>query len=57
MIGEMTVTSAKALLADIQDEKNSRRSICQVLGAYYVEIIHPILTMRLVYSNGIQRSC
>ena len=47
----LVVTAAKALLANIWDEKKPRRSICQVLGTYYVGIIHPMLTMQLVYSK------
>ena len=54
MIGEMTVTSAKALISEIRNEKNPQRSICQVLGGDYVRILHPMLTMRLFYSNGSQ---
>ena len=46
-IYDIAVTSAKALLVDIQDKKNLR-SICKVLGADYVGRIHLMLTMRLV---------
>ena len=48
-IGDMVVTSAKVLLAKIRDEKSLRRSICKVLGADYVGIIHPMLTMWMLY--------
>ena len=48
MIGEMDITTAKALLAEIRDEKNPRQRIYQVLGGDSVGIIHPMLTMRLV---------
>ena len=51
MLGEMVVTSYKALLENIRFEKKSRRSICQLLGEYHVGIIHPMLTMRLEYSK------
>ena len=51
MIGGVAVTAAKVLLADILDEKNPWQSICQVLGAYCVGIIHPMLTMRMVCSK------
>ena len=51
MIGEMAVTENKALLSEIQDEKNPQRSICQVMGADYVGIIYPMLTMRLICSK------
>ena len=51
IIGEMVVTAAAAPLAEIRDEKNPRRSICQVLGADSVGVIHLMLTMQLVYST------
>ena len=51
MIGEMAITAAKALFAKIWDGKNPRRIIYQVLGGDYVGIIHPMLTIRLVYSK------
>ena len=49
MIGDMAVTVAKALLANILDEKRLQNSICQVMGEDYVGIIHPMMTMRLVF--------
>ena len=51
MIGEMAVTATKALLANIRDGENPRRSICRVLGSDYVGIIHPIMTTKLVCSK------
>ena len=51
MIGGMVVLSSKALLAKIRDEKKPWRIIYQVLGAYYVVIIHMMLTMQLVCSK------
>ena len=51
IVGEMVVTASKALLAEIQDEKQPRRSICRVLGVDSVGIIYPMLTMLPVCSK------
>ena len=51
MKGEMSFTADKALLANIQDKKNPRQSICQVLGEGSIRIIHPMMTMWLVCSK------
>ena len=51
MVGEMYIIAAKALLAKIQYEKKTRRSICKVLVADYVGITHNMMIIWMVYSK------
>ena len=51
IIEYITITEDKDLIFEIWDENYPRRIICQVPGEDYVDIIHMMLTIRLVYSK------